>query len=130
MSQASGIIIFLKETAINRAVYEQLSCIVVLKYMHTVFVKLHTNGRNNLQQCWELLANNVASGCLHGALDIKQPLTRPQSSLFGSHACPKRARKSDGKEENKRERVSLLSSFPAPLALPLSAPLSLILIAD
>jgi len=26
------------------------------------------NGRNNSQQCWELLANNVAAGCLHGAL--------------------------------------------------------------
>ena len=86
MSQTSGIIILLKETAINRAVYEQLLYIVVLKYMHTVFVKLHVNGRNNPQQCWELLANNVASGCLHGVLDIKQPLTRPQSSLFGSHA--------------------------------------------
>ena len=98
--------------------------------MHTVFVKLHANGRNNPQQFWELLANNVASGCLHGALDIKQPLTRPQSSLSGSHACPERAQKSDGKEENKREKVSLLSYFPVPLALLLSAPLSLILIAD
>jgi len=31
--------------------------------MHTVFVKLRANGRNNPQQWCELLANNVASLC-------------------------------------------------------------------
>ena len=42
-------------------------CCMLLRFVGICCVKsnfkLHANGRNNSQQCWELLANNVASDC-------------------------------------------------------------------
>ena len=32
-------------------------------FVGILFIKLRANGHNNSQQCWELLANNVASFC-------------------------------------------------------------------
>ena len=85
--------------------------IVVLKYMHAVFVKLHANGRNNPQQCWELLANNVASGCLHGALDKSNHWLVP-SLLYLVRTRDRRER--DGWWEGGKQKGESLSSFLLP----------------